>query len=364
MVKNWKVYSALGSGALLVFLFLCWFHLFTIKGNQVGVLESYFAGVSPNPLQSRTYVVWPWQHVTRYPTSVQVFVMNDRKDDDAEDHGRSLDSYLVQSQDSQDMHLSLQVQWRIDPAKVVNLHKEVGSEHIEEKALRPIMLSVVKNEATMMQAIEAYSGEGLVRLQQSIFKDLNNPEGELREHGIIVDNFVIEHIRLDESYTSEIKSRQVAIQKEKRAIQEEKAAQADALKAKAVAQADLNKAVVEAERDKQVIVLKAEAENEKMILAAEADAKKQVLAATAEKEASELKASALLALGKANAESEKLKFSAYSADGADTYAKIEVAKAMGVSLSGIKGYLPESMSVNLLGENFAKAIESLVGPKK
>lgn len=84
-------------------------------------------------------------------------------------------------------------------------------------------------------------------------------------------------------YSSLGEPRQVAMMREQRAVQEEKAAQAEALKAKAVAQADLNKAVVEAERDKQVAVLKAEAENEKVILQAEAEKQKVVLAAEAKK---------------------------------------------------------------------------------
>src|SRR5690606_22242251 len=129
-------------------------------------------------------------------------------------------------------------------------------------------------------------------------------------------------------------------------------------------QADLNKAVVEAERDKQVAVLAAEAENEKVILQAEADKQKVVLAAEAKKESGELEAAAILAIGTAEAESAKLQYTAYSAPGAETYAKIEVAKAMQGAFSNIKGYLPDDMQVFTLSDSFTKAIENVMGSGK
>lgn len=360
-----KLIAAAGVLLLGLITVLMMFDVVTIKGNQVGVKEDWWNGVLVDPLPPKTYFVWPWQRVQEYSTSIQVFVMNDKSPSDGEvNKGRHQDSYLVQSSDSQDMHLSLQVQWRIDPTHIIDIHKTVGPDNIEEKLLRPTLLRVVKDEATTRQAIEAYSGEGLVSLQQSIEKDLNSDKGELRLHGIIVDSFVIEHIKLDEEYVKEIKARQVAIQKEKRSIQEEKAAQAEALNAKAMAQADLNKKVVEAERDKQVLVLAAEGENEKAILEAEAAAKKVVLAAQAKKDSGELEAASILALGTANAEAEKLKFTAYSAPGADVYAKIEIAKSMEGAFGNIKGYIPENMTIYTLGDSFMKAVENVVGVKK
>lgn len=365
-MKN-KVLIGVGVGIGVFFLLTLLFTLSkvtTVAGNQIGVMETWMGGVQDSPLPPRTYWCLPWQTVYKYSIATQVFVMNDVPGDSELHNGRERDSYLVQSKDSQDMHLSLQVQWRVDPEHVVILHKTVGPTGIEEVVMRPALLRIVKDEATTREAIEAYSGDGLVKLQQDIERDLSDPAGELRGKGIIVDSFVIEHIRLDADYVAEIKARQVAIQKEQRAVQEEKAAQAEALKAKAIAQAALNTAVVKAESDKQVQVLKAEAENEQEILKAEAEAKKVVLAAQAEKDSGELKAASILAIGTANAESEKLKFSAYSAEGADVYAKIQIATALGNSLSGIKGYLPENMNVFTLGESFSKAVENVVKPNQ
>lgn len=364
-MKNLRV-KLIVVGVIGLFVCILMFSLFDIvriKGYEVGVKEDFWSGVHDDPLHAKTYFVWPWQSVQVYNAGVRVFVMNDKREDSAV-QGREADSYLVQSSDNQDMHLSLQVQWRVDPAHVVSLHKEIGPEAIEERALRPDLLRVVKNHATMREAIEAYSGKGLVELQKDIEEDLMDPKGELRMRGIIVDSFVIEHIKLDPEYVIEIKGRQVAMQKELRALQEEKAALAEAKKAKAEAQADYEKQVVEAERDKQVAVLAAEAENEKEILKAEAAKKKEVLEAEAEKEAGELRAAGIKAVGEAEAEVKKLEFAAYSVPGADTYARIQIAESMGNAFSNIKGYLPEKMQVFTLSDSFTKAVESVVGSQK
>lgn len=335
---------------------LIMFDTVTVTGGQIGVMETWWGGVQSEPLPSRTYVVPLWKKIYPYNVGIQVFEMSDGE--------KTPDSYLVQSSDSQDMHLSLQTQWRIDPSKVVDLHRMGGAKSAEERYLRPALLRIVKDKATTKKALDAYSGEGLVKLQQEIQDELTNKDGDLTKEGIIVESFVIQHIKLDAEYTKEIIARQVAIQKEMRAVQEEKAAQADALKAKAVAQADLNKSVVEAERDKQVVILKAKGENEKAILAAEAEKQKTVLAAEAKKESGELEAAGILAVGRATAEAEKMKYQAYAAEGADVYAKIQIAESMSKAFGNIKGYLPEGMTVNLLGDNFTKAVEALVGPPK
>lgn len=69
---------------------------------------------------------------------------------------------------------------------------------------------------------------------------------------------------------------------------------------------------------------------------------------------------AIIAVGKAKAEAARLEYSAYESPGAEIYAKIQIADSMGKSLSGIKGYLPEDMTVYLLGENFMKAVDNFL----
>jgi regulator of protease activity HflC (stomatin/prohibitin superfamily) len=344
----------------------------TVEGNEIGVKETWEGGVEPDALQPKTYVLFPGftQKIFKYDTSSQVFVMNDAANS-TYGEGRDSDSYLVQSSEGQDMRISLNVRWRRDPAFVIDQHKTVR-DNVEEKILRPEIMRIVKDRATTRTALDAYSGEGLVKLQSDISAALMSPEADLRKRGVIVENFVIEHIGLDPAYVEQIKARQVAVQERLRAIEETRAAEARADRAKAEAQASYEKAVVDARRDKEVGVLGAQKLAEQQVLdataaakrvelAAEADKNRNVLAATGEQEAALLRAQAITALGKAEAEATRLKLSAYSAEGSEAFVRIEVAKSMSEAFKNIDGYLPQDMTINLLGDSFLNAVKSVVG---
>jgi regulator of protease activity HflC (stomatin/prohibitin superfamily) len=344
----------------------------TVEGNEIGVKETWEGGVEPDALQPKTYVLFPGftQKIFKYDTSSQVFVMNDAANS-TYGEGRDSDSYLVQSSEGQDMRISLNVRWRRDPAFVIDQHKTVR-DNVEEKILRPEIMRIVKDRATTRTALDAYSGEGLVKLQSDISAALMSPDADLRKRGVIVENFVIEHIGLDPAYVEQIKARQVAVQERLRAIEETRAAEARADRAKAEAQASYEKAVVDARRDKEVGVLNAQKLAEQQVLdataaakrvelAAEADKNRNVLAATGEQQAALLRAQAIEALGKAEAEATRLKLSAYSAEGSEAFVRIEVAKSMSEAFKNIDGYLPQDMTINLLGDSFLNAVKSVVG---
>lgn len=356
----------------------------TVKGNELGVMETWTGGVDSNTYAPRTYVLFPafMKKLIKYDMSQQLFVMNNvtSKVDKISD-GREADAYLVQSREGQDMTVSLNVRWRINPAKLIDLHKTVRCD-FDEKVLRPELMRVVKDEATKRDAIDAYSGDGLVRLQRDIETKLMALDSDISKKGLIIEGFVIERIDLDPKYISEIKEKQVATQRRLKAIEMEKAAQAEALVAKAVAQKSYEEQVVNARRDKEVGILnaekdkevtirKAEAEKQRNILEAEANAarlakeadgerQKSILEAEGAKEAGILKAKAILALGQAEAEASKLKLAAFAVPGSDNYVRTEIAKSMATAFSGIKGYLPADMKINLLSESFMKSVETLM----
>jgi regulator of protease activity HflC (stomatin/prohibitin superfamily) len=370
--------GVIGVGLLLGGVTL--FDLETVAGSEVGVKETW-RGVDPNPLPPGTYSRNRMTtNIYRYDMTSRVFVMNDAPPTSGETgKGRDYDAYLVQSQDQQDMHINLSVRWRFDQPSIINIHKNYHAHMdaddpniIEERLLRNTVQLVVKNHATKMKATEAYSGEGLVRLQTEIEQDLASPDSELRKQGVIVENFVIEKIALDPNYVAEIKARQIAQQKKLRADEEAKAAEAEALKVRAVAQADLNKAVVEAERDKEVAKLKAEqvaaatltaaeAQKKQTILAAEAEAERLKIASEAEKAAAENRASAVLAEGRAKAEAQKLLYAAYEGIGGQTFAQIEISRNMGSAFQNFNGFLPQNMSFTSLSGDFMGAIRTALG---
>lgn len=356
------------------------FDVETVGGHEVAVMETWNDGVKTEPYTPKTYFLFINEKLYKYDTSTQVFVMNDLSSVDESQKkghtkditkGREKDAYLVQSAEGQDMHISLNVQWRIDPKKVVDIHKTVRHD-VEEKLIRPVVMRIIKDQATKRTAIEAYSGQGLVNLQIDIQKNLMEKAGELSDRGIIIENFVIEGIRLDPKYISEITEKQVAIQRKLKADEQTKAAQAEALRAEAEAQSDLKKQVVAAERDKQVgilsaeksarqAVLAAEADKQKVVLQAEAEKEKLVLTATGSKDAELLRAQGILAVGKASAEAQKLQYTAYETPGAKLFVTTKVAESVATAHQNVKGYLPQNMNIYTLGSNFVDAVTKVTG---
>ena len=374
-----KLIVAIVGLILVIFGISISFDVQRVSGNEIGIRETW-SGVDKTPLPPSVYIRNRWTtSIFPYDMSNKIFVMNDKRSAEETGVGRESDAYLVQSADQQDMHINLNVRWRLDPEKTLSIHTKYRAYRareqetiIEERLIRPVVMRVVKNHATKMTAMKAYSGDGLVALQTDIEKELADPSGEIRQQGVIVDNFVIEKIALDPNYTAEIKARQIAQQKKLRADEETKAADAEALKVKSVAQADLNRAVVEAERDKQVAILKAqqeaaarvtqaEAQKEQTVLEAQASAERVTIAAKAEKEAAENRADAILAEGRAKAEAQKLSFSAYSVSGGETYAMIEISKNMGDAFKNFNGYIPPNMNITSISTDFLKAVQDFTG---
>ena len=361
----------------------------TVKGNEYGVLETWTGGVSTNILMPKTHVLFPgfMKHVYVYDGASQVFVMNDKPmAQEKSAAGREKDAYLVQSQEGQDMYVSLNLRWRIDPLSLVSIHTTVRDQ-IEEKVIRPVVMRVVKDEATTLKAIDAYSGEGLVKLQQAIQNSLTGSEGEgaeLKKRGITVENFVIEHIKLDEKYIEEIKGKQIATQKTLRAAEERKAADAEAEVARAKAMAEYNtklvaqmllatNMVLQAGADNQKVIIAAKAAAEQVTIAAKAAAEQVIVSAEAQKKQAEMmgegkklgmtaEAEGILAMGKAEATAKQLMLDSYKAAGADAYVKVEIAKALSDGTKGIQGYLPNNFNPTVISGNFMDAIMAILNP--
>lgn len=369
-VLLWMVVSAAITLVCVLVCIVC-VRWSTVAGNELGVMETWNCGVVNASFPSKTY--WLFPSMTKkmyvYDLSPKLFLMSDQPNG-AHEHGREKDAYRVKSADNQPMTFEMQMQWRFDPKKIIDLHKQyhcyVGTdaeEIIEERLLRPVVQKAANTEATARKAIEAYSGGGFVQLQAAIEKQLTDPAGELRQQGIIVEQFVVQQITLDEAYIGEINKRQVAEQRKLRIDKETEAANAEALKAKAEAQSDFEKQVVESKRKKEQAILQSEGEAQTQVNAAKAAAERVTVAAEAEAKAGTLKAQAILALGQAEAQATKLKMEAYNAAGSENFVRMEVAKSVAEGFKGVQGYLPADMKINLLSSNFMDAVAAIMGKR-
>lgn len=370
----------------IVIIFSLVFTYTTVQGDEVAVKETWDDGVVNQFFPAKTYVHNRWTSTyIPYKTSGHVFVMNDKSDkQEPFAEGRRVDPLEVNSLDNQKVRFHIIVTWRIDPAHVVELHKSYRS-NIEERLIRPEVVRAVGTRATIQSAIDLYSGAKLNTLRSEVEIEFKDPKGKLAQSGILVDSFVIEKPEFpNDLYVKAIESRQLAMISESAAKEQKKANDALAEAEKSKAQITANTRIVAQEADKEMAILKQEAESgqstikakaealnaittqeaesKKIVLQAEADAKKQIALSEASKQAEINRAIGIEAVGKAEAEAQKLKLAAFAVSGSDNYTRIEVARQLGLAFSSVKGYLPSNMNFSLVGDDFQKTVAVLSGP--
>lgn len=336
---------------------LCLFEFKTVKGGELGIKETWSEGVVNEVLQPKNYYLFPGfsQEIYTYDARLLVYELPD---------------YSIKSSDNQEMTIRSKVQWRRDPSKLVHHHKTFKNT-ADVIAINPAMIGAILKHGTQFKALDAYSGEGLIKMQTEIQNDLLANK-HLQEDGIIIETYIIEYNHLKPEYLEMINTRQLATLRQSAAVEKQKAAEAEALVAKSEAQAALNRAVVLAQQEKEVTVLKAQADQEKQILAAkgqsqqssieaegikakliaEAEGKKQAMIATAE---------GTLAMGKAEATARELMLKAYSSSGAEGWIRVEVSKNLATAFSGIKGFVPQGMNMTVLADSYNKAVDAATG---
>lgn len=348
------------AGVVLVIATIFAFSMFefkTVKGGELGVKETWSDGVVNEVLQPKNYYLFPGfsQEIYTYDATLLVYELED---------------FSIKSSDNQEMTIRSKVQWRRDPSKLVHHHKTF-KQSAAKLAINPAMIGAILKHGTQFKALDAYSGEGLIKMQSDISKDLtSNPH--LQADGILIESYIIEYNHLKPEYLEMINTRQLATLRQSAAVEKQKAAEAEALVAKSEAQANLNRAVVQAQQEKEVTILQAQAAQEKQILAATGQSKqssieaegikaKVIAEAEGKKQAMIAVAEGTLAMGRAEATSKELMLKAYSVQGADAWVRTEVSKNLASAFQNIKGYIPEKMNITVLADSYDKAVDLATG---
>jgi regulator of protease activity HflC (stomatin/prohibitin superfamily) len=385
--RGLTVAGLLGIAALvgLIAVFLFGVKIRTVEGNEIGVKETWSEGVLPEPLPPKTYVMFPGfnQTIYTYTTSGRVFAMNDKSEtEEPFAEGRRSDALMVNSLDNQRVSFHVTITWRIDPAHVVALHKNYR-DNIEERLIRPEVVNAVGIRATLQNAIDLSSGPKLNELRVVVTQELRSPTGKLAQSGVIVERFVIEKSKLNPEYEKVIESRQLAIAQESQAREQKKANESIAEAARAAAlkqqyeqvvaaetaakqqvisqQAASDKATIEAKANALNTVTTQEAAAKVVVINAKAEADRQVAISEATKQAEINRAVGIEAVGRAEAEAQKLRLQAYAVPGADAFVRVEVSKQLASAFQNVKGYLPANVNYTTVGKDFDGAVNALVG---
>lgn len=325
-----------------------------VEGNERMLKQYVSSGLSSEIFTSGTYFYFLFFTKTyTYNVGTEKFIMG--KGDFYNGKGSETVDYPAYTITTggngkeQPATFSVTLQYRIDPSKLLELHKSAQDKY-EDLVIKPALTRIISDTATQLVVLDFYSGEGRVKLQKAI-------EVKITEHpalasvGIIVETFVIDSIDLDDAYVKEIMGRQLATQTKLRAIEEAKASEELAKKAEADAQATKLKLLVEAETAKGQKIRAAEATAAEVELAAKADAIKIKTAAEASRFQKEQDAKGLLAQGIAEAEvAQKKSLAKYSGEAGARMAQVEIEQARVQLFSNMKinGVMPEKTMMTII----------------
>lgn len=366
--KLLTIIAGLGAVATLIIFFMT-FSWTTIEGHERAVVQDWKTGVQPEVLSAGTYFYAPMttKHI-KYNIGVGKLILGEQSLYGNENADfPPLTVTVGGNGKEQPASFNVTLQYRINPAKLINLHNSVRGDY-EALLIKPALVRIISDASTKREVLDFYSGQGRVDLQNEIEKAISD-EDSLKAVGIVVETFVIDNIQLDKNYVEEIRGRQLAFQKRLRAVEETKAAEEDAKKAQAEGQAEKFRRIVKAEAEKEEKIRAAEARAAEVRLRAEADAKQVELASAADKikvinaaEADRFRkeqdAAGVLALGMAQAKvEEEKKKSKYDGTAGARQAAVEIeqAKTERFKNVAIKGVVTEKTMMMITdGENLNK----------
>ena len=296
-----------------------------IEGNEVAVIQDWSKGILDKTLVTGTHfynnVAWD---IYKYDIGTQKITF----DSSPENKDAEWDSIPVEVGENggQKATVVLSCNYRLNPLKVISIHKEGIGKNYESVVLKREIVDVVNEISRPHKSVlDIYSGKGFVDFKNSVDKALRDNEF-LKSKGLEIDNTIIYGVRLDPKYEEEIAGKQIAQQQALRKQEETKAAQEEAKRIFASSQAQVEKIRQEAESNKIITVTKAQADAEQQVLQAEAEKKKRLLEAEGERDANLAKASGLIAVGEAEAKVITLKTNAlYVGEPGERRAKVEIA---------------------------------------
>jgi hypothetical protein len=382
-----KLVAALIVMGILFLGFFMFVGIAHIEGHELAVKETFTGGVDTTGGENHDGIYHPRRNLyvrgltdyVIYDTRVHHFVMNDITEKQGEvGEGRAMDALWVQfsggskengtndavvgTSGGQKGKLSLDLQWRYNPERLLITHAAVRNDPnmMQEKIIRNVLQRVVLDKCTVISALDAYYGESRVKLQQDIELALRE-NIELKDKGVIVDNFVMQ-IALDPDYEAQIALKVKAFQSAQRFEAEKLANDKAALAKTAEAQIAANALIVSGEAAKRIgilakeqakaeAILTAEAANASAVLAAEAEKQKRVLEATGLSQANIEAAKGVLALATATAKGEELtKLAKYDGRAGELRAQVEIAGMQADKLKGMLSgvtVLPEKAFITL-----------------
>lgn len=170
-----RILGAVGiGGAVLVAGVLTLMSMVTIDQGHVGVVFSRNGGVVNTTLGQGTHLVSPIAKVTEYNVSLTT---------------RTFDDLQLATKDGKPLTISMSFNYMVEPTKVVeifNKFKGASPEVIENTFIRTRLVDAALSVTSKYTILEIFQNREQIKLEiAKLFTD------DLKQHGFIVDNFVL-----------------------------------------------------------------------------------------------------------------------------------------------------------------------------
>lgn len=258
--------KGIGSSAAIllvvsVVLFVLGSGLVYVESNERGVVKTVRAGgVRPQALDSGLHWIVPVvEQVVTYDISNQTYTMSFIPQ---EGQIQGDDSIRARTKDGQEVIIDASVIYRIDPTKVVELHR-VWQNNYENGVVRPEVRGVIR-DAVSQYGVEEVVSTKRAEMVEIISIQLSESFGA---NNLELLDFILRDIHFSEEYAAAVEQKQIAEQQAQQAkfVVEQKRQEAE--QARQVAQGQADAAVIAAQgaAEAQIIQAQAQAEANELI---------------------------------------------------------------------------------------------------
>lgn len=234
-----------------------------VESNERGVVKTIQAGgVRPQALDSGLHWILPVvEQVVTYSISNQTYTMSFLPN---EGQQQGDDSIRARTKDGQEVIIDATVIYRIDPAKVVQLHI-AWQENYEDGVVRPETRGVIRDAASQYGVEEVVS----TKREEMVQKISDELARSLSENNLELLDFILRDIHFSEEYAAAVEQKQIAEQQALQAklVVEQKKQEAEQARQEAQGLADA--AVIAAKGEAEAILIQAQAESDANRLLAE-----------------------------------------------------------------------------------------------
>ena len=253
--------TAIGLVIVAIILTVLGLGLVYVESTERGVVKTVRAGgIRPQALEPGLHWILPFvEQMIPYSISNQTYTMSATP---SEGQIQADDSIRARTKDGQEIILDASVIYRVDPAKVVQLHI-VWQNNYQDGIVRPETRGIIRD------AVSQYGVEEVVSTKRA--EMVTNIENELSttlsKNNLELVDFVLRDIHFSTEYAAAVEQKQIAEQQAQQAqlVVEQKRQEAE--QARQVAQGQADAAVIAAQgaADAQIIQAEAQAKANELI---------------------------------------------------------------------------------------------------